>query len=291
MSLNEDNEGIERIRNLVFSAGAMGGIAFIGGIKALEERGLNLLQVQGISGCSIGSVISLLYSIGYTFDELNQIGLSFKYKNYSDIQVLGLLEHCGFDTGRKIIKFLSKLIHNKIGINDLTFEQHWNITGRELWINTSCITTNQPLYYSVKTAPKMSVLRAIRRSISIPFMFTADKENGLQYIDGGYHDSVPSGMFKPSETLCIAVKNTGFGQMSNSVDNTFMRFCMQITINMYTSLNDYRKNNLLKKYKVVVISTGIASMAINLSRSERKRLVQVGYNNVINYLKEKHLLK
>jgi len=282
MSLKNE---IGKIGNVVFSAGALGGIAFIGAIKAMEEHNL-FPKIKGISGCSVGSVISMLYSIGYTSAELNKIGMGFKYKKYMDIQVLGFLQNCGLETGKKLVKLMSELIHYKTGMRDLTFEQHWNITGRELWINSSCITNNKACYYSVKTSPKMSILRAIRRSISIPFLFTTDTEQGMQYVDGGYHDSVPCWMFKKDETVCYAVKNAGFGSLSSDMDNEFLRFCMQITMNMHTSLNNYRKTSLLQMYNVVEIPTGVPSMAMNLTRSEKKHLIAKGYNIALKYLSQ-----
>lgn len=275
-------DSIDSIHNIVFSAGAMGGIAFVGAIKALHERGLDITKIHGLSGCSIGSIIGLLYSLGYSDDELKLICTTFKYKKHADIQILEFLERCGLESGRKLMTFLSDLIYYKTGMRDITFQEHWNITGRELWINTSCITTNTPVYYSAKTSPNMSILRAVRRSISIPFLFTADEENGQKFVDGGYHDSVPAHMFDHRETLCLVIKNAGLG----GIDNGFLRFCMQVTINMYTSLKMYRRNELLKKYTLIDIITDVPSMAINLSKSEKKRIIKIGYNTVKNYIKE-----
>jgi len=273
------------IKNIVFSSGALGGIAFIGVIKALEEH-RQIYKIQGISGCSIGSVIALLFSIGYNSDELTDIALQFKHKKYMDIQVLGFLEHCGLDTGKKIIKYLSRLIEYKTGLKDLTFEQHWNITGRVLWINSSCIDTNLPDYYSVKTSPKMSVLRAVRRSITVPFLFTSEIENGIRYIDGGYHDSVPASMFPVKGTVCFIVRNNAYGDI-NGTDihgGAFFSFCMKLLMGMHTSLNVYRKEGLKTKYNVVEIFTGVQSLSVNLKRQEKKRLILTGYNVLKNML-------
>lgn len=55
---------------LALAGGGVKGIAHIGVIKALEENGI---KVDVIAGTSIGSVISVLYAMGYTPDEMIEI--------------------------------------------------------------------------------------------------------------------------------------------------------------------------------------------------------------------------
>lgn len=271
-----------QIKNLVFASGALGGIAYIGALQALHEQGLSITNIHGLSGCSIGAVMSLLFTLGYTPIEMRKIALGFKQKKYSDIQVLGFLEHCGLDTGRKLVMFLSEIIHYKTGLDDLTFEQHWNITGRDLWINCSCIKTNKAQYYSVKTTPKLSILRAIRRSISIPFLFTTERNESSIYIDGAYHDPIPCFMFNPKTTLCLKVVNHN---ISNQVDPSlgyFVDFCLKLVTGMHRSLSNYRINLAKINYNVIEIVTGVSPLDLNLKTKVKKALIDLGYKVIIS---------
>lgn len=289
MSLGDKNT----IRHVVFSSGAMGGYAFIGAIRALEEAGI-YNTIQGISGCSAGAIVALVYSLGYSYNEILNIGMMFKYKKLADVQVLGLLSDCGLETGNKIIQFLSNLIYEKTSLVDLTFKQHWNITGRELWINASCITNNRACYYSVHTSPQMSILKAIRRSIGIPFLFTVCREGGYQYVDGGFHDTVPAQMFPAHSTLCFVIRNEAepsgapgcpkSGAHGGNDDDDFLAFCKQLVSGMHTTICDY-KRKAMSKYKMIDIVTGIPPFTLRLSRAEKLRLIDRGYMITRDYLK------
>lgn len=278
---------LPEVKHVVFSSGAMGGYAFIGVIRALEEAGV-YSRIQGISGCSAGSIIALIYSLGYSYNEILDIGMMFKYKKYADIEVLGLLYNCGLESGRKIIEMLSSLIHNKTSLVDLTFRQHWNITGRELWINASCVTNNRACYYSVRTSPHMSVLKAVRRSIGIPFLFTVCREAGHQYVDGGLHDTIPAQMFPTRSTLCFVVRNevnpegTGKKNSGNSVghsveeDGDFLSFCKLLVSGMHATICNYKRKSM-GRYKIIDIDTGIPPFTLHLSKAEKHRLIERGY--------------
>jgi predicted acylesterase/phospholipase RssA len=260
------------IKNVVFSSGAMGGFSFIGVVKALDEYGITS-GVKGVSGCSAGSIIALLYSLGYSYDELLDIGMDFRYKNFHSIEILKFLDECGLETGKGIMSMIADLVELKIMVRDLTFKQHWNITGRDLWINASCVSTNDACYYSVRTSPNMSVLSAIRRSISVPFLFMAPRDSkGRQFTDGGYHDTIPSVMFSEEDTLCFVIKNDSD---MGTIDNEFISFCVKLVMGMHVSLCQYQRSG--SKYRIVEIPTGIPSLCFDLSRIEKTRVVQQGY--------------
>ena len=56
---------------LVLSGGGARGVAHIGIIKAMEEAGL---RPDYIAGTSMGSIIAALYAVGYSADQMEEIG-------------------------------------------------------------------------------------------------------------------------------------------------------------------------------------------------------------------------
>jgi NTE family protein len=249
------------IDNIVFSSGGMGGIVYVGVIRSLEEK---KFVPKGISGCSIGAIFALLYSIGYSSEELYDIVMTFDIYRFLDINILDFFESYGIDTGSKLMKFLSSLIYRKLLVNDLTFAQHFQITGKKLWINTSSIKDNKAYYYSVDTSPNMSVIRAVRRSISIPFIFTADQKN---FIDGAYHDPVPSKMFKKN-TLCIIIQN------STNTSDSFLGFC--------NKLIDNKSEKKIFDSSCIIIDTGINTFNFVIPTKIKNRIIKLGYIKTIN---------
>lgn len=75
----------------VFEGGGVKGIAFLGAIKYLEEKGYRFNKVAGTSA---GSIVASLIAAGYNADELKQILFNFDFIKFQDkdsIQSLPLI--------------------------------------------------------------------------------------------------------------------------------------------------------------------------------------------------------
>ena len=260
------------IENIAFSGGGIGGIAYIGVLRYLEEKKI-IQQIRQYSGCSIGAIFATLISLGYSSEELKCLMENFRYKTVLDIQLLGLLENMGIETGKRLLLFLGKLINRKIGRPDLTFEEHWQITGRRLFLNASCVETDTVEYFSAIHSPKMSVLKAIQMSIAIPPIIAAVKYNKKTYVDGGIHVSLPITLFEPSRTLGFQLENEA---MTIENMHPFILHMYRIILSLYRRVNYQTYGS---EYKVIHIKTGTSTLKINLSKEERIYTIQRGYES------------
>jgi NTE family protein len=264
---------------LVISGGALGGFAVIGALQALHDK----YHFTTYAGCSVGSIIATLLSIGYTYTELAIITESFKYEEFADLQILGLVENLGIETGSKIIKLIKKLIHRKTGLYDLTFRQHWRITGRHLWINASCVELDECHYFSYKNSPDLSILSAIRMSIALPFVITAVKWGEYTYVDGGLHNSFPISIFAPEKTLGIKLVNNN--SMPEGV-HPFIKHTAMILGSLYKRIYEQQYQDLQKKYKIIEIQTGISTYRTSVDKDTKDRLIDKGYQAGLLFLSQ-----
>ena len=272
------------IENIVFSAGSMGGLTLIGAWKCLADKGLHS-NIKGFSGCSIGSVVALLTSLGYTNEELEHLSLNFRYRDYNDLQFLNTFENLGIETGKKIEKLLSKLIYYKVGKFDLTFAEHYTITGKELWINASCVQEDKCYYFSRVDFPRMSVLQAVRMSIAIPIVISAVRYHGKTFVDGGFHDPCPGEMFPSDKTLVLRVKNTN--NVSED-EHDFIKHIGLIAYSIQQRIN-YKTNCALSNYKTLWLESGISMLTLDLKKKLRKKLVVTGYKTMYQYLESNNI--
>lgn len=273
----KESEAILRIKNIVFSAGSMGGLTYIGAWKALEEKGLTT-GIINYSGCSIGAIIAMLTSIGYCSNELHQLALGLRYYDISEFQVLRTFENLGLETGNEIERLLRELLFFKTGYHDITFKMHHTITGRDLWVNASCVENDTAYYFSRSRSPDMSIIKAVRMSISLPVIMVPVKYNGLTFIDGGFHDPCPAGMFDRANTLILRVKNTY--QTSDTVDAAFIQYLGMIIRSIYRRLN----NRNLEEYNIVWIESCIGSLTLDVNRSTKQKLIRIGYKTLMSHL-------
>ena len=74
-------------------------------------------------------------------------------------------------------------------------------------IFTTNFTLSQSEIFSHENTPDVSVLTAVRMSISVPFLFTPVEYNGNIYVDGGITYNFGLNYCEPTTTLGIAITN------------------------------------------------------------------------------------
>jgi len=181
--LNENKKVI--YDKLVFSGGGSKGYAYIGVIKKLDELDMRK-KFRYMSGSSIGALFILLYSIGFTYDDLKNKLVNFSYLENQSINIETLLDDYGLDNFSKLHEFFSSLLKYKNFDTNITFSEHFKRTGIILTMDATCLNTKKGTCFNYKNFPDMPIMIALRASMSLPFIFTCVKYKGLTYIDGGF---------------------------------------------------------------------------------------------------------
>lgn len=186
---------------LVLSGGAAKGIAHVGILRKLEEAGV---KIDIITGSSMGALIGGLYSIGYTTEQLEEIGYTNNWeelftdkpsrrfisnyeKEFDDrniatfpIRETGLDLPAGIVGGQNLYNFLTYLTWPVHQVDDFTqFPIPYSAAVTEL-------ETGKAVHIDSGYLPD-----AIRASISIPSLITPYFINDIPYIDGGLSNNLP----------------------------------------------------------------------------------------------------
>jgi len=172
--------------SLVLGSCGARGLAHIGVIHELQERGY---KISSISGCSMGALIGGVYAAG-KLDDFERWA-----RAISKVDIVTLLDLSwskdGLVKGDKIINTLVELVGDKT-IEDLpipfTAVAADVINEKEVWINSG------------------RLFDAIRSSISLPLFFTPVKYKDGYLIDGGVLNPVPiAPTFNDDTNITIAV--------------------------------------------------------------------------------------
>jgi NTE family protein len=211
--------------SLVLGSGGARGLAHIGVIRWLEEKGY---EIKSISGCSIGSLIGGVYAAG-KLDLLEEW-----MRKIDKTDIISLLDISwgsgGFFKGEKIIDVLKELIGD-IKIEDLpipfTAVAADIVSEKEVWLKSG------------------SLFDAIRASVSLPLFFVPFDYNGVKLVDGGILNPVPiAPTFNDNTDLTIAVNLGGEMQnehkpiTKNDDDNGIVSFQKSIMNFFHKILND-----------------------------------------------------
>ena len=172
--------------SLVLGSGGARGLAHIGVIHFLEEKGYD---IRSISGCSMGALVGGIYACGEldVFEEW--------VRAITKLDMIRLLDVSwgkeGLFEGERIIGAFKELIGDR-QIENLSIEYTAVAADinreKEIWLKRG------------------SLFAAIRASISLPLFFKPFEINGMKLLDGGILNPVPiAPTFEDGTDLTVAV--------------------------------------------------------------------------------------
>lgn len=192
-------------RNLVFEGGGVKGIAYLGALEVLEEKGI-LGAISRVGGTSAGAITALLVGLGYTRAEIDTQVRALDFKKLLD-DSFGmvrdtdrLLKEFGWYKGDYFRDWAGKRIAAKTGNSESTFgdvaARKGNKGFRDLYFMGTNLSTGYSEVFSAEHTPRMCIADAVRISMSIPLFFAAKRSmRGDVYVDGGVLDNYPVKLF------------------------------------------------------------------------------------------------
>jgi NTE family protein len=256
-----------KYNTICLSGGGVSGILHISILQFLNKNNIiKFYKIKKYISTSVGTIISFLLIIGYKTEEIIDFinNFDFKYLN-EDFDIDNIFINYGLNTASKIIVTIQTFLYNKTKKKDITFKELKNEFNKSLGIIGTNITLNREEYFSPETTPDMSVILAIRISISIPILFTPVKYNNNLYVDGGLFNNFPINYCNKKTTLGITLHN----QYKNSIDNiyNYMESIFRTIIKSNNTKNNYNKNN-------VIICKGVNTY--DLTNDIKKKLINDG---------------
>ena len=188
-------------RNLVFEGGGVKGIAYVGVLRELQQRGI-LEKIVRVGGTSAGAINAVLMSLGYTLEETHEVLSTLDFCKFMDPSgvfwkdVARLICKFGWCAGDFFSSWIGDLIFEKAGRRNPTFRDLRADDYRDLYLIGTNLSTRFAEVFSAEHTPEMRVVDAVRRSMSIPIYFAAvrDKRKDV-FVDGGVFDNYPIKLF------------------------------------------------------------------------------------------------
>lgn len=267
---------------IALAGGGIKGVSYIGAFKALEKLKITK-NIKGIIGSSVGSLIALLFVLGYTSDQMFEIINNIDFSKYTNEDNLNnILTNLGFDNGIRFINIIYAICKQKYDLKNITLEQLYQKYPIELVMTGSNISKAKTTFFSYKTTPDMLVLDALRISVSIPYKFTPIKYNDCFYIDGHIFSPYPIYYYKDQNVLGFILNNLS---KLEPIENI-----LQYTLAIMISMNNKELKRLYKKYKdrTVQIKTDQNPLDYSISKEVKDQLYQLGYDTTLEFLADKH---
>lgn len=193
---------IPQFRNLVFEGGGVKGIACVGAMEVLSQRGL-LDNIIRVGGTSAGAINALIFALGYGIQDQRKILDSTDFKEFMD-NSFGFLrdfkrlwKEFGWNKGKVFSDWAGSLVEEKLGDARATFADLQRAHKPDLYVVGTNLSTGYSEVFSHERFPDMPLVTAIRISMSIPLFFRAKRfgDRDDVYVDGGVILNYPVKLF------------------------------------------------------------------------------------------------
>jgi NTE family protein len=198
-------------RNLVFEGGGVKGIAYVGAVKVLEQKGI-LPKIERVGGTSAGAINAVLVGLGYTSAQTMTIMNKLDFNLFMDDDpglvrdIHRLVNQFGWHKGAFFREWIGQIIEKQTGNPDATFADVQNLKKqkgfRDMYFIGANISTHFAEVFSHEHTPRTCIADAVRISMSIPLFFASHRSpRGDVYVDGGLLDNYPVKLFDRKKYL------------------------------------------------------------------------------------------
>lgn len=275
----------DKIDTLVLSGGGIKGIAYIGVFKKLREMDIKIKEICCVS---VGAIMGLLYMLEYSDNELIEEIKTRNFDNLKDIKIGNFINRYGIDTGKNIVRWLEELLERKGYDKDVTFLDLY----KKLSIKYRVLATNLNRYESTifdyTTNPMMKITRAVRMSISIPFVFTVQRYMGDIHIDGAIVNNYPIELYKDRLDNVLGMNVITMAEKGNCKNvNQLIEDISGYIYNVMTCFLIFKSKTLLEEYKKRTLSVCIedimSAMNFDIDNEMKEKLVNCGYKSACEF--------
>ena len=184
--------------SVVLGGGGARGLAHLGVLQALVERGV---PIDRLGGTSMGAAIAAQFAMGWSFDELMAL-------NNGHIDMKPFRDFTIPEVALLASKKIDKMVYKTFG--DAGIE--------DLWLPYFCVTADLTAAKAV-IHERGSLWRAVRASGSLPLIVTPLIDEGHLLIDGGVLNNVPADIMRArSKGPMIVVNVSPEAELATGLD-------------------------------------------------------------------------
>jgi hypothetical protein len=200
---------MENVEYLVFSGGGTRLFSMLGAytqtLRLFPQITKNL---KGCAGASAGSLLSLMIVLGLSPAEILQLCFQIPvHKLFDNLSFNDVKDKWGISNHDITIAYIGDLLLQVTGRRDITFQELFEYTQKELVIMVSRLEDFESIACSHKTTPHFLVWKTIIASCCIPLLFQPVKIDNCTLVDGAILNNLPLEFFPIEKSLCFWLKS------------------------------------------------------------------------------------
>lgn len=304
------NCGVEFV---CFSGGGVKGVAFVGVIRALEERDV-IGKINYWVGSSAGAIVAALAAIGMTSEEMTTHLTTTSFQRFFDIggkdlstslwsRIVGwksgigdLITKWGMARGDEFASWLQDMLESKGMDRRITLYQLYIRTGKHLVVTATDVSRSATIVFSRTSHPNTPVVDVVKASMLYPFVFQPmrmqDGETSRLLIDGGLLDNFPLQVCDVVDTRVIGVNRRAIGFLLEpdppqiTTINNLLGYAITCVRALHSRLQTLQAQQPYFDCRVARIPTlGVETTDFDLSNEMAMTLIDSGYTHADSFLR------
>ena len=286
--------------NHVYEGGGVHGLAYIGVIRALEERDGELSKLRRVGGTSIGALVAALLACALTSADMErELGRLSKRTVFGSPSLCRMLVNVVhrfgvYDMSLGMRAFLADIMSRYMNNADLTFRELLVATGRELHVTVFNSTRMRCETLSPHSHPDVKVVDALVAAVSVQAMFVPLRIPGVSetdvYSDGGLTNNMPLALFDINDTInqkTLGVRSVASTSILFAADIAYSppppRNIVEYLSNLASLLLEagqqrYERPHDAERTLFLKMPADVDSFDFNIDTNTRARLIRLGYD-------------
>lgn len=254
--------------NLAFAGSGQLYPAFVGALMCLKDRGYSISEISGTSG---GAIIAAAVASGIDpgGELISIIKATLPTRNkLFDFSLRSLLFRWGLIKGKKIEERFSKYFCKTLSECRIP-----------VYITASNITARRVRVFSSATDPGFLTSKAVRASISLPFIFEPVIIDEDIYVDGGWMMNLPCDVFSNNlPVLAFRFKNR------NAVRSSIQSIAKYLHALLESVIDGDAEDLPKEPIYVIDIKTKYSTLSFNVNSHDVDEMMREGYISTSEWL-------
>lgn len=274
-----------RPKILLLGPGGSKGYLELGSLLYLEQHKI-LEHCDTFIGVSIGAVISLLLTCGYSSTEIIERSLSLDFsKELVALKLEDIIQGIGVFSNDSIKNALIRAVTDKFG-TVLNLQQLYLATGRKLICTTMNFDRHRVEYISKDNEPDLSCVDAVLLSINIPFLFRTIKHKGCMYIDGGIGNPYPIDIIDDTKTDILGLYIDT--KVNSNTKDGVMVYLQGLVTSFMSKIRENHIQRSSPKCHHIGLSTeaqmpGAGAIGLGVNKEAKFKMISDGFQTTKNY--------
>lgn len=288
--------------NLVCKGGGVKGIALVGSVAYLENKGY---EWNDLAGTSAGAIVASLLAVGYTSSEIKGILYSIDYTKFRDSNKLHLIPYIGelgsllfrkgLHSGNYIETFMTEKFESKgkLKFKDISKNgiSRLKIIASDVTRKKLLILPDDLVEYGIDPL-EFEIAKAVRMSTCIPLYYSPVtlkyKGQDCYIVDGGLLSNFPIWIFDSNSSPkypTFGLNLTDEVPLDQDKHTNVISYLLDV---VYTSLSTnedvyYKEKDFVRIINIPTL--GVGATDFNVSNTMKDNLYQSGFLSADLFLK------